>query len=156
MTFLEGYALTEPDIDPHRLVVAAHELGHALTWHALGFLVDTIWIKGHGDSAHGEVMIDITKVKPWTYDHERDFHVGLLGGREAHQRWCDETGMPFLERHCAEDMAQLRRRRSELGGQTTPRAIRTSARQLVRSHWRRVVLLAPVLARRGSLNRSHL
>ncbi len=147
----------DPTIDPHRLLIAAHELGHALTWHALGFTVDEIWIKGHGRSAHGYVWLDITKAKPWTVRHERDYHIGLFGGREAQQRWCEDHNIPFDEYACAEDMAiHRKRRRTRLGGQVHPGEAKAEARRLVRAHWRRIVHLAPSLATRGSLSPSRI
>ena len=149
--------MTEANIDPYRLTAAAHELGHALTWHVLGFQVDRICVKGRGDSARGQVTIDIPKNKPRTVELERGIHIGLLAGREAQLRWCDETGLPFDERGCADDMAQHRRRRSaELNRELKTSALQAEARTLLRSHWRRLARLTPVLAAQGSLSPSRL
>jgi hypothetical protein len=157
VTFLEGITMTDPAIDPHRLLIAAHELGHALAWRALGFTVDEVWVKGRGPAAHGRVWLDITHVKPWTLTHERGFHTGLFAGREAELRWCNEHGLPINEASCSEDMAQhARRRRTSLGRQVRPREAEAEARRLVRRYWPRLVRLAPHLAIRGSLPTSRI
>jgi hypothetical protein len=140
-----------------RLLIAAHELGHALTWHALGFTVDEIRVVGRGDSAHGWVWLKHTKDSLSTLEKERAYHAGLLAGREAELRWCDENRMKFVEYTCAGDMDNLRRRRrTTFGRQVSHSAATSDARRLIRSKWGRIVRLAPLLAARGSLSPSRI
>ena len=149
--------MTDPAADPHRLIIAAHELGHAIVWRSLGFTIDEIWVKGHHTAVRGQVWLDITRNVPWTLDHERGYYVGLASGRAAQLRWCDENGVTFNERDCATDMALYeQRRRTRLGRQVRPSDVQREAHRLVRAHWTRIVRLTPQLAARGSLSPSRV
>lgn len=143
---------TPDDIDPQRLVIAAHELGHAFVWRASGFRIRTIWIKGYGDRVHGFVTLD-NPDDHQTLDGERGYQAGLLGAGEAQRRWCSETGQKFDESGCRDDYTTLRKRAKDKLGKQIPRsAATTEAQRLVRAHWPRIVLLTPLLATRGSLS----
>lgn len=148
--------MTDTDIDPHRLVVAAHELGHAIVWAASGFTISEIWVKGHGDGVHGWVSL-ANPDDHYTPEGECGYQAGLLAAGEAERRWCDQVGMAFDGSGCRDDYAKLRKRtRTKLGSQVRRSAARSEAQRLVRVHWKRIVRLAPTLAVRGSLSPSRI
>lgn len=137
--------------DPYRHVAAAHELGHAITWRAVGFDIDEIWVKGSGEAAHGHVWIVQTDDQIRTVDDERAVQAGLLAGRVAQYRWCDQTAIA-IDFSCEADELHYRdRRRSPLGRRVSRTAVRDDARRLVRVHWRAIARLTPLLARTGHL-----
>jgi hypothetical protein len=140
------------DLTSQRILVAAHELGHAITWRTLDLPVTAIRVKGHGIFLRGRVSLDIANVTPWGLREERAWHIGLFGGREAQQRWCDEFGMRFDDSACAEDMDKHRSRRRTSHGVIRSRDVEAEARRLVGRHWARLVRLAPDLATHGSLS----
>lgn len=140
-----------PDIDPHRLRAAAHELGHALVWRAGGYPPAAIRVHGHGEDAHGEVIIGRVKVRDVAA--ARSYLAGLLAGRLAEQRWCEQAGLRFRAHTCDSDQTALRRfRRTDLGKQVSRAEATATARTLVNSHWRRIVHLAPRLATAGHIS----
>lgn len=144
------------DIDPQRLVIAAHELGHAIVWRASGFTIREIWIKGRGDSAHGWCGLTDANAHH-TPQGELGYQAGLLGAAEAQHRWCSETGVPFDENACREDYTNLRTRaKDQLGRQIKRSAATAEARRIIRANWRRIVLLTPKLAAHGSLSPSRV
>jgi hypothetical protein len=142
--------------DPYRHVVAAHELGHAITWRAAGFDIDEIWVKGRGAAAHGHVWIVQTEDQIRTVADERAVQAGLLAGRVAQHRWCDHANTA-IDISCEIDEQYYRaRRRSPLGRRVSRTAARNDARRLVRAHWRAIACLTPVLASAGRLSPSRL
>lgn len=146
----------QPKNDPHRLVAAAHELGHAIAWRASGLDIAEIWIKGRGTATHGHVWLVQTDTEIRTLDDELAVQAGLLAGRIAQELWCDRTNVaiPFS---CADDETLYRaRRRTPLGHQVSRTAARTAARSLVRARWSAITRLAPVLARAGRLSPDRL
>lgn len=146
--------MTPPHLepDPYRLAVAAHELGHAIVWRAVGFDIDEIWVKGHGPAAHGHVWIVQNEDHIRTLTDEHGVQTGLLAGREAQIRWCAETGPADADTSADQDMTLYRRRRrTRLGRRVSRTAVRADARRLVRDHWHAITRLAPVLATTGHL-----
>lgn len=142
----------DPATDPHRLAVAAHELGHALVWRAGGFDIDEIWVKGHGPAAHGRVWIVQHENHIRTLADEHAIQAGLLAGREAQIRWCAENDVTDSDTSADEDMTLYRqRRRTRIGRQVSRTAVRADARRLVGAHWPAIARLAPRLARDGRL-----
>lgn len=141
----------DPTIDPQRLRVAVHELGHALVWKAGGYPPTGIRVHGRGDTACGEVTIG--RVRVADVDAVRSYFAGLLAGRLADQLWCDQTGQRFRDHTCYSDLASFRvQRRTELGRQVSRAEATAAARTLVRSHWARIVRLAPRLATAGRIS----
>lgn len=138
------------DLDPIRLSVAAHELGHMVTWEHAGFRIQTIRVTGRGTSTQGLVHVDRGLLRD--PGEVRAWLVGLLAGREAEQRWCDQTGSAFIEAGSGEDLAQFRKwRRHEWARRLTERELRIEARQCIRTRWRQIVRLTPRLAHAGRL-----
>lgn len=144
-------------IDPHRLRVAAHELGHAIAWHATGFQVAEIWIRGQGPSVHGHVWLDHTDDELTTVELERRYQAGLHAGRLAEQRWCEENDLCFGEHTCTQDMDILRNRRRREPGCLVPAGqAMGDAQRLIRVKWSRIARLTPALAAAGSLSPGRL
>jgi hypothetical protein len=141
---------TDRVLDPLRLVVAAHELGHALTWAAAGMPIVKIWVDGYGEQAHGYVRLDRKKLKDAA--EARDYLVGMLAGRAADIRWCDEHGLTHHEYTCADDLASFRKSRKHPWVRDIPDSeFYTAARIVVRQHWPQICRLAPRLSRHGSI-----
>lgn len=142
--------------DPYRLMVAAHELGHAIVWRAVGFDIDEIWVKGRGPAAHGHVWLVQTDDEIRTVADEQAVQAGLLAGRCAQARWGDETDLA-IDISCESDERIYRiRRRSPLGRRVSRTAVWNDARRLVRVHWRAIARLTPHLAHTGRLSPSRL
>jgi len=137
-------------LDPHRLTVSAHELGHAIAWSAAGMPIVDIWVKGHGEQAHGYVRLDGRKLRDAA--EARDYLVGMLAGRAASIRWCDEHGLTHHEHTCADDLASFRKSRQHPWVRDIPdREFHAAARLVVRQHWPRIIRRAPQLSCRGSI-----
>jgi hypothetical protein len=138
------------DQDLNRMRVAAHELGHAIAWQvAPNTTVTAIRVIGRGANAHGFVNVD-ADVR--TVDDARGYLAGLLAGREAALRWCDENNLVHHEHTCASDRASFRQqRRYNLCRQVSPAEAKALARRIVRAHWRRILRLTPRLAHRGQI-----
>ena len=140
-------------VDPVRLMVAAHELGHAAVWSATGMRVELIEVTGHGLRTQGTVQL-ANNARLSSAADCRSYLVGMLAGREAEDRWCTVTGTRPVADGCADDrraFGYMYRRRRPWGVTETRAELRAQARQLVRQHWPTIARLAPRLARRGSL-----
>lgn len=144
---------TDTELDPVRLMVAAHELGHAVVFLVTGLRIESIQVTGHGRRTEGFVDVADNARLSSTADC-RSYLLGMLAGREAGDRWCQVTGTgPFAD-GCAEDLRAFRyqyRRRRPWGVTESRAELRNQTRQLVRQHWPIIARLAPRLARRGSL-----
>lgn len=137
------------DLDPDRLSAAAHELGHAIVWREANVDLGALRVVGHGHQAHGYVEV---RPRPARNDAEvRAYLAGLLGGREAEIRWCEENGVRFHERTCRTDLADFHRQHRQLGPRASKGQVRADARGIVRANWRLIVRLAPRLARTGRI-----
>lgn len=140
-------------VDPHRLAIAAHELGHAIVWRAVGFDIDEIWIKGHGLATHGHVWIVQTEEQIRTTADEHAVQTGLLAGLEAQLRWCHAHSLPTATVRADTDMTLYhQRRRTRLGRDVDPAAVRDDTRRLLHQHWNTLTRLVPVLATAGRLS----
>lgn len=138
------------EIDPYRLVVAAHELGHLIAWQRAGLHINEIRVLGTGEQAEG--YVDLGRQRIRDADQARGYLVGLLAGREAGNRWCEQAGMRHHEHTCADDMRSFQRlRRHELARHFTDTALRHDAWALVLAQWEQITRLAPRLARHGWL-----
>lgn len=141
--------MTRP-LDPQRLRVAAHELGHYLVWTQAGIPIKTIWIAGRGDAAAGNV--EVPRMNARNNTQYRAFVVGILAGREADKRWCREHDLEVDETRFRSDMKRFRRLRKDPSiRDVTAAELQAEARQLVNTNWRRINRLIPTLARRGHL-----
>jgi hypothetical protein len=140
----------DPASDPQRLRVAAHELGHYLTWTQAGLPIKTIWIAGRGDEAAGNVEVPRMTARDDT--QYRAYVVGILAGRQADMRWCRENDLEFHEYRFRSDMRSFRRFRKKPYIRDVSNAeLQAEARQVVNVNWPRIVRLTPTLARRGHL-----
>ena len=138
------------DLDPRRLEVAAHELGHAIAWKEAGLAATAIRVLGHGDRAQGYVRIENRLI--YDADAARAYLAGLLAGREAGIRWCEENGLTHYEHTCHTDLNNFRQqRRTPLGRQVSVGQARATARLIVRANWCLIVRLAPRLALQGRI-----
>lgn len=146
-------SVTAQELDPVRLMVAAHELGHAVVWSATGMRVESIAVTGHGRDTEGRVRLADRAHLSNAADC-RGYLLGMLAGREAEIRWCEATSTRPIADGCAEDRREfgyMYRRRRQWGVTDTRAALRTQARHLVRAHWPTIARLTPRLAHRGSL-----
>jgi hypothetical protein len=139
------------ELDPQRLRVAAHELGHLVAYREAGIPVESITITGHGTRARGEVMLP----RAATIAEERipDYLVAVLAGREADRWWTDLHGMPRSTSRTFETDLRLFRRHFHgpaVRG-LSESVLAARARKLVQRHTRLIESLAPDLARRGRL-----
>jgi hypothetical protein len=136
--------------DPQRLRVAAHELGHYLTWTQAGLPIKTIWVAGRGDEAAGNV--EVPRMTARDDIQYRAYVVGVLAGRQADMRWCREHDLEVHEYRFRSDMKVYRRlRRDRRVRDVTDAELTAEARQIVNANWRRIIRLAPTLARHGHL-----
>ncbi|MGW7537802.1 hypothetical protein [Amycolatopsis sp. NPDC054798] len=142
--------------DPDRLATAAHEIAHALAFGAAHVSLGEIRVFGRGNGAHGHVTLDgevrIDK------GNARMFAIAHYAGRAGSLRWRETHGMnPYDEHRCATDMKFAREffreaRKEGIPLNTAQSGLRRDADRFVRTHWRIICRLAPVLARAGSLN----
>nr|WP_042190905.1 hypothetical protein [Kibdelosporangium sp. MJ126-NF4] len=140
-------------IDPHRLQVAVHELGHWVVWRTIpGARVVTVHLTGHGRGTEGTVEVDWAKSEQ-SPEANRAYLAGLLAGREADALWAEATGTRQDTSGCSHDLAVYHRvrRTHPPSGQFTTTEIRVHARRLVRASWNEITRLAPRLATRGHL-----
>lgn len=138
-------------LDPHRLIVSAHEIGHAIAWSVAGMPIVAIWVEGRGPGAHGYVKLDGKKLR--NANETRDYLIGLLAGRAAGIRWCESHGLTHHDYTCADDLTKFRQGRQHRWVRHIPDSeFHTAARLLVRQHWPRIARLAPELSRRGSVD----
>lgn len=145
---------------PIRLMVAAHELGHAIAWRAGGWPIAHIRVLGKGARSHGETLL----ARTYAYGlwQRRSWLVGSLAGAAAGDRWCTEFNLPpaLHERGCAADQAdfapEFRSYRAECAEDVTVAQLRAEAAAVIRTHWRAILRLAPRLAACGSLGESVL
>jgi hypothetical protein len=139
-------AATVVDLDPDLLIVAAHELGHAVLASAYGITVVSIEV----DRA---AYTGLTRRDPGlNYDRcsIEVLRAGLLGdvaGFEAERMWGARHGGHVDRAGSTTDLTQFARyrRRADL----TTAGARGQARFVLRQHWATVERLAPRLARHG-------
>lgn len=136
-------------IDSGLLALAAHELGHAKVFKALGgFEVKTITV----NTTRGDTWIDFDETNDALWE---PFAIGLWAGLEAQDRWMRRHGHGRAPRSCTVyDVEQFR---------TIPRKFRISegkarskARSLVAQNWGCIERLAPQLASTGRLSGSQV
>lgn len=130
-------------------MVAAHELGHALTWHQAGIPIARITLRGE-DRVRGWTELDGKEIT--SHEEMRSYLVGILAGEVAGTRWCSEHRIPRRAQHCDFDRAHYRQyRRAPLAIGLSGSELRAAARQAVGAHWSRIERLAVQLADRGTL-----
>ena len=138
--------------DPWRLHCGAHELGHALTWRALGFEVRSTTVTGSGSNVSGETRLANESKNLHNPQRCRDYLVGLLAGREADILWAKHAGRPFRERHSSGDMQVYKKiRRHEWVKDIGDRELRREATRLVKANWSQIVGLTSRLAQHGKV-----
>ena len=137
-------------LDPRRLSVAAHELGHYIAWRDADIHIKSIVVTGVGDAAEGNVHIGRQEMKSpeqaWAY------LVGLLAGPAADRLWCQRNSLTVHPRTWAGDMKSFNKcRKHEWTSRTPVRKFEAAARELVAANWHEIERLAPRLAQRGHL-----
>lgn len=139
------------ELDPQRLRVAAHELGHYLAWQAADLDIQRIYVAGTGVEAHGKVRIRRQKVRD--PEQARAYLVGMLAGREADIRWCEHNDLEWHEHTSNGDMKAYRslHRRIDWVRDVTDREFRAEAHRFIVANWSKITRLAPKLAERGRL-----
>jgi hypothetical protein len=141
-------------VDSERLLVAAHEMGHAVAWHTTGFQIVEIRVSGH---VFPNGYVRIADREHTTPELARDYIIGLLAGREAEHQWCDLTGQSPSDSGSSADLDVYRKYRKydaqhdRFTTHLTDRQLRVAARKVVTAHWPRIERLAPQLAERGAI-----
>lgn len=141
-----------PTLDPQRLHIAHHELGHWIAWNAYPTVgTKDIQVWGYGRNAEGHVTPG-TDGRLRNQQQCRDFLIGLLAGREADAYYCTRAGIRFNPTHSKADLRAFRRiHKHEWVRDVAATEFRTLAREIVHANWSHIVRLAPTLARRGHL-----
>jgi hypothetical protein len=138
--------------DPrYRLATAAHEAGHYVVWRAGGVEIHQVYIREQATGTTGYTETELYRLE--SPEQARSCLLGLLAGRAAQVRWCEERGLVTPgDEHWAEDMrrVQVMIRDPHAAGLSTTVLALESAR-LVRAHWADVVAVARRLDRRGRL-----
>jgi len=101
------------DLDPHRLMIALHEVGHLIVWQALpGVRITDVALTGKGSlwSVKGHVSVDWTGAAD-TEEVGHGYLVGLLAGHAADRIRCEHTGDQIDTSGCADDFHHYRRAR---------------------------------------------
>lgn len=142
-------------VDQRRLMVAIHEMGHALTWHRAGFQIKTIRVRGRSNGTTGYVDLDNQPNR--TPEEARDYLIGLLAGREAEHEWCRITGQSSDAYGSSTDLAIYRRYRKydcaneRWVAHLSDGEFRAAARKVINARWSQVVHLANQLAQHGRI-----
>jgi len=138
--------------DPMRMLVAAHELGHAVAWDVAGIAVLSIEVSGWGRGTEGVVRIDRDNTVLRNTDDACGYLAGLLAGQVASLRWSEETRTPHPTHGCSYDLRLFRlNRRSGYAAEVSPADARAAAHLVVRQQWPTILRLAPRLAARGRI-----
>lgn len=136
-------------IDPDRLIVAAHEIGHVVGFRKAGVPLVAIRVLRAGHRAHGYVQ-ETGEVALSDREAAITYLVALLAGKEAGLAWCDEYGLDYGQREDT-DLDGFHHQRREWGISLPEPRARDLARRLVIDRWAVIQRLAPVLAARGAL-----
>lgn len=137
--------------DPGRMMISAHELGHAVVWRDEKLPPATvIEVRGTGRTANGRVMLAGTGTVNERY--VRSILIGLLAGVAAGNRWREIHAPRLPADESAVDRCQLRRWSSlPEARQLRVAELRAVAQQAVRHRWLEIARLTPVLAERGHI-----
>lgn len=138
-------ATVEPD--PDLLLVAAHELGHAVVDTVHGLTVLSIEVDRRNYT--GLTTIDFDDAT-CTAELLRGALLGSVAGYEAERLWCHHHGGQPNRRCSRTDFTNFTRNSHRVG--LTLAAARARARVTLVRDWPRIERLAPHLARRGHVN----
>jgi hypothetical protein len=140
--------LTAPD--PIRLVIAAHELGHAILWDNAGFTITSIRIRDTGPRTRGFVELDGGEMT--SVSETRNYLAGVLAGKIAGQRMAGLSNLGPGVQSCSFDEENYRKQMKDpLAASLRDCDIRAEAERKVTAHWPRIHALAHLLAERGTL-----
>jgi hypothetical protein len=128
-------------IDPYDLIIAAHELGHAVSAYAHGIGVTKIEM--------GMTHLDLPDVigPGMTREELIGWLVGCWAGYEAEKLWAWRVGGEAVWSCSKQDRRNFRDTRKLVG--LSEGKARSAARAIVRKEWARIRNLAPTLARQG-------
>lgn len=141
-----------PQLDPVRLHVAHHELGHKIAWDVLGVGTQSIKVWGYGRNTEGAVVNGTADRLLRDPEECRSVLIGLLAGREADMHYCTQVGIRFNPTHSKADMQAFRRIHKHQWVRGIPVAeLERLARTLILDHWADITRLAPLLAEQGHL-----
>lgn len=129
-------------IDPDLLLVAAHELGHAIVDRAQGVTVTSIRVDRRAYVGLTTVELDDT-----SSEQLRGALIGSTAGFVAELLWCHRHGGTAQRGCSASDFRNFARNRRRVG--LTEAVARAHARSTVIRYWPLVERWAPVLAVRG-------
>lgn len=142
----------QPGSHPYRLMISAHELGHAVVWRDEGLPRATvIEVRGSGQRTVGAVRLR-DRGEARTEAFARRYLVGLLAGVAAGNRWRELHAPRLAPDESAVDQRYLRlwlalpvARRLDVA------ELRDAARAAVWQRWPEIARLTPILAVRGSV-----
>lgn len=147
--------MRRPDEDESRMIVAAHEMGHAVVWRRLGFRVGGIVIRGRGRKAQGWVDLeDMSFTGTRDVEQLRRFLAGLVIGWSTVERWCDQQRLrvpDFGMRFDAEQYVHWTTHHP-LGRQIDRGDVQRFGERTLGEVWSLVERHAPTLYERGSFN----
>lgn len=147
--------MSQEKLDPRRLLVAAHELGHVVAMRAAHIGITEVRVGGHGERVYGFVRPNNSDDEAAIQDphRARACLATHLAGYYAESAWCKRHGLPFNASASDADVRVFNKRRKHaaLTGVTTDQ-IKADARRLVRAQWGYILRNAPKLARRGWLH----
>lgn len=138
------------ELDPQRLIVAVHELGHwAAAKYVSGVSVVKVRVSGRGSGTQG--LCRVRWPEGDNFDHA--YLVFWLAGCEAQRLYAEKTGGKLDTSGWRGDLSNFKkvRRKHAPSRQWSESALRADARRLVRAHWSEIARLAPRLAERGHL-----
>jgi len=134
-------------IEVPRLIIAAHEIGHAMAFHAAGIEVNECVIGSDGDG--------ITEIEDPDDSQHHGYLIGLMGGSAGEQLWCAEFGQS-LPAYCRtytgdEKLFKQHQRQFREARAIGMSGARRAARKIIIAEKKRFRQLVEQLARRGEL-----
>jgi hypothetical protein len=148
-------SVTDKAMDRRRLMVAVHEMGHAIAWDHGGLTIEAIRVTGRGHGTEGYVELEQRPLDLPT--RLQNYLIGLLAGREADHKWCDITGETPDNYGSSTDMEVFRKFRKYDATETrwvthlSDKELQAEARKIVTARWSQIVRLAETLAERGAI-----
>ncbi|EHY90010.1 hypothetical protein [Saccharomonospora azurea] len=128
--------------DPLQLQIAVHELGHAVVWKAVGFVIKSVVHEGDSGS------VDVR----WDPDNLTGYVIGCWGGFEAERRWARLHGRSARRTNSSHDIANFHHVNRALGARRLSESkARALARKHVDRHWAQIQRRAPELVRSGRI-----
>lgn len=142
--------MTTPLVDPRRMLVAVHELAHAVLRRDQGIAPASIRIKDDGRFLYG--IVEYPPFRVVTAAEMGTYVVGALAGDIAGNRWRDVYAPRLPTDQSEVDAGNVRwAMRQKLAAGLDLAELRGRARDEVTRYWAEITRLAPRLATVGSI-----